>query len=390
MTRDDGRRNATGSSQPPPGKRYPLIARAWLASAVLAMSSATAGAGDEALIDFLAGQGCAIGPTTRMLAIEAGFEEAAIEALAETASADPDSVQSGDWIVLSADSCEIRPPRVTSELRLDDPEIRSRISAVDAYTVEDERGCFLDTDNLYEELMATRGWQPDKAMLEYLRLLAETLVSGELAFYSDDILRTPAGFQLTSGDCADVPNIEEIRRSHRVLIDNFDRLIRADMEHAVCEADGAPSTTLAGWRVARPLLADRSGLRSIGLLLCLDEGQHIAETFVLGNRRMGDALLRRVEDPVGQGQPFPADLEGPARPGVGLDIAPDRAARRRQTNFARWRQFYFGSTMVYRIMRIMEHISLICVLASRDRSGPCSIHMFSPVLNGFFLRQVRR
>lgn len=202
---------------------------------------AAAHADDTQLVDFFAGEGCALGPTTRALAVEAGFEKAAIEALMQTARADPESVETGDWIVLSSASCKIRPPQVKSELRLDDPEIKSRISAIDLYADQGEPGCFLNADTLYEELMVTRGWLPDKALREHLRLLSENLVTGDLAFYKDDILSTPAGLQVTSGDCADVPNMEEIRRSHHVLIDNFDLLIRADMENAVCETEGSPS-----------------------------------------------------------------------------------------------------------------------------------------------------
>ncbi|MEO3999486.1 hypothetical protein [Mesorhizobium sp. CAU 1732] len=212
-----------------------------VAAMTFPVSAATAHADDTQIIDFFAGEGCAIGPTTRALAIEAGFEEEAIEALAQTARADPESVETGDWVVLSAASCKIRPPRVKSELRLDDPEIKSRISAIDLHADEGEPGCFLNADTLYEELMVTRGWLPDKALREHLRLLSENLVTGELAFYTDDSLSTPVGFQLTSGECADVPNMAEIRRSHQVLIENFDRLIRADMENAVCETDGSPS-----------------------------------------------------------------------------------------------------------------------------------------------------
>jgi hypothetical protein len=223
------------------GKRCRSIVGAALAWMAMTFSPVPATAEDMRLIEFFAGEGCAIGPSTRTLAMEAGFAKEAIDALAETARADPESVATGDWIVLSAASCKIHPPQVTSELRLGDPEIRSRVSAVDAYADEGEPGCFLNADNLYEELMVTRGWMPDKANLEYLRFLSENLVSGDLAFYGDDLLHTPVGLQLTLGECADVPAIEEIRRSHKVLLDDFDQLIRADMENAVCEIAGAPS-----------------------------------------------------------------------------------------------------------------------------------------------------
>lgn len=214
---------------------------AWaaLTCVFLAFSAAAASAAESQIEEFFASQGCAIGPTTRALAIEEGFEPSAIDALLETARADPDSIEAGGWLVMSPDSCKIRPPQVRSELRLSDPEIQSRITAIDEY--EDEPGCFLHADNLYEELLATRGWLPDKANTEYLRFLAENLVSGDLAFYSDDPLRTPAGLQLTSGACANVATMGEIERSHESLIANFDQLIRIDMANVLCESDDAPS-----------------------------------------------------------------------------------------------------------------------------------------------------
>ena len=107
------------------------------------------------------------------------------------------------------------------------------------------------------------------------------------------------------------------RRSHRLRRAPF---------HTTLNPALLAATTLAGRSVTGALLADRPNPRSVGLLLCLDESQHVAEALVLCNRRMGDALLGRVEDPTGQGQSFPADLERPDRPGTGLDIATDRAA----------------------------------------------------------------
>lgn len=235
-TRPKGTGGAPGGST-----RLGLSSYAWLLPifAVLVLSTAAVSAAEPQIAEFFAGQGCAIGPATRVLAIVEGFDQGTIEALVETARADPDSMETGGWMVMSTALCKIRPPQVRSELRLGDPEIQSRITAIDAY--EDEPGCFLHADGLYKELLTTRGWSPDRANAEYLRFLAENLVSGDLAFYSDDPLRTPAGLQLTGGDCADVPIMGEIVRSHESFIDNFDQLIRIDMANVVCESDSAPS-----------------------------------------------------------------------------------------------------------------------------------------------------
>lgn len=210
-----------------------------LACMFLTFSTVAVSAAGSQITEFFAGQGCAIGPATRVLALAEGFDKGAIEALVEKARADPDSIENGGWLMMSTALCEIRPTQVRSELRLSDLEIQSRITPIDAY--EDEPGCFLDADGLYEELLTTRGWSPDRANTEYLRFLAENLVSGDLAFYSDDPLRTPAGLQLTSGACANVPAMGEIERSHESLIANFDQLIRIDMASVVCGSDSAPS-----------------------------------------------------------------------------------------------------------------------------------------------------
>ena len=235
-TRPEGRFGAPGRSNRP--GRSPR-ACVLLTCVLLTFSTVAVRAVESQIAEFFAGQGCAIGPATRVLALAEGVDQRAIEALVETARADPDSIETGGWMVMPTALCEIRPPNVRSKLRLSDLEIQSRITAIDAY--EDEPGCFLHADGLYEELLTTRGWSSDRANTEYLRFLAENLVSGDLAFYSDDPLRTPAGLQLTGGACANVPIMGEILRSHESLIDNFDQLIRVDMANVVCGSDSAPS-----------------------------------------------------------------------------------------------------------------------------------------------------
>lgn len=47
------------------------------------------------------------------------------------------------------------------------------------------------------------------------------LLSGELRFYSDDPLRTPPGFQVLSGDCAEVTGTDAVAENHSLLSDLF-------------------------------------------------------------------------------------------------------------------------------------------------------------------------
>lgn len=197
--------------------------------------AAPAFADDHAeLVDFFAGQGCAIGPSTRAAAMEAGFGAEQIDALAQEESARDGAVSGGGWLVMAPEACTIRMPDIGGAVQLTDPEVAARISAPDAYLDEDSPGCFLDGP-LVEALQASRGWDADTANLEYIRLLSRSLISGDLVFYSESILATPMGFQLTTGACADVPLMPKIRRSHEFLTRNFDPIMRGLMANNLCD-----------------------------------------------------------------------------------------------------------------------------------------------------------
>lgn len=186
--------------------------------------------------DFFAGQGCAIGPQTYDAAIRAGFEPAAIDRLKENARADKGTLSTGDWLVLSPQACTIRIPKIKSAIRLGDPEVVKSTSAKDARSADGYPGCFL-VGSVYEEVIATRRWFPDIANLEYIRFLAEGIASGTLSFYSPDPLSTPPGVMITSGECADVPSMADVRRSHDLLVEHFDTFVREYLKED-CEDGG--------------------------------------------------------------------------------------------------------------------------------------------------------
>lgn len=164
-------------------------------------------------------QGCAIGPSTIAAAIASRIDPSAIEAFVVTAKSDPKTVKTGRWLVLSSEVCQIRPPAVTSEIRTSDREVIQNLSALDAYAKDGDIGCFLDAQGLTESVKASRNWSTDKANTEYLRFLSASLISGELSFYSPDRLRAPPGMIATSGKCAEIPQMPDIRRSHDLLIE---------------------------------------------------------------------------------------------------------------------------------------------------------------------------
>lgn len=211
--------------------------------AILSMAVAARGnaAPIEPLVDFLAPQGCAIGPATRSLAKDAGFGEAAIDALVARADGEAGTVRTGGWIVLPPGLCRIRPPEARSAIRLGDPEVTSLTSRIDPRAEPADRGCFLAGPPLVDRVRETRGWDREKANREYLRFLSENLRAGDLTFYRDDPLSTPIGFQILTDECAEVPAIAQIRHSQAVRDREFDALIRADASNVACGRDDSPS-----------------------------------------------------------------------------------------------------------------------------------------------------
>lgn len=212
-------------------------------AAVCLMVVATPGATateSKSFEHFMASQGCAIGPQTRTLAEHAGHTPDAIDALLTQAERADGTVHTGDWVVLPPSLCTIRPPDVRSRIRLDDPEVKELTSNLDAYNEYDGRGCFIDGE-ISQRVQETRGWSAETAHREYLRFIAENLAAGHITFYNTDPLRTPAGMLVLTGDCADVPDIENIRQSQAVRDRELDALIRADAENVICGEERGPS-----------------------------------------------------------------------------------------------------------------------------------------------------
>ncbi|MFV0472718.1 MAG: hypothetical protein ACK5MQ_00510 [Pikeienuella sp.] len=192
-------------------------------------------AADRDVADFLGPRGCVIGPGTLAAAEAEGIDAAALEAFAARAEATPGSYRTGDWLVVASGLCRISFPPIESELKLDDPEVRAGFSAVDAYAEYGDHGCFLDADELVARLRESRGWNEERAFTAYLQLLGAGLRSGALSFHSDDILRTPPGFVLTTGACGEAPGMDVIREDHALLMRHLDAFIRDTAPDVVCE-----------------------------------------------------------------------------------------------------------------------------------------------------------
>ncbi|MFV0410259.1 MAG: hypothetical protein ACK5LJ_11370 [Paracoccus sp. (in: a-proteobacteria)] len=87
--------------------------------------------------------------------------------------------------------------------------------------------------------MEVRNWDEERNFQEDMKFVGAGLASDEIAFYSDDPMRTPVGFSITSGSCSKAPLMPEIEKDHAFLVRNFDPLVRAFMEVNQCE-DGNP------------------------------------------------------------------------------------------------------------------------------------------------------
>ena len=96
---------------------------------------------------------------------------------------------------------------------------------------------------------------------------------------------------------------------------------------AVCE--GVPAVVAASVLLVSVSGTFRAHLGAGGdlVLFGLDMGQHCAEVFVVGDRRVRDALLMRIEDGAGQGNAIVPNLDAPVRELVGVGVFTDQTAR---------------------------------------------------------------
>jgi hypothetical protein len=200
-------------------------------------------ANSDAVKSFLAVNGCAIGPLTVEFAVAQKIDRQAFEEYVNIVRALPGTERTGEWLVLPPDVCTIQPPVIESEIKITDPEVIESFSDIKAFAKDGDVGCFLDPDKLTNRLVVTRLWSFDKVQMEYVRFLGASIIAGDLSFYSPDPLRTPAGFILMRGACADTPAMPEIKRNHGLLLKHFGEMLRADVAagEAICEMGGGPS-----------------------------------------------------------------------------------------------------------------------------------------------------
>jgi hypothetical protein len=212
-----------------------VIARAIAALLICAAGAASAQDQPTDLTDFMGAHGCTIGADSRAAAVRAGFDEAAIDALAETAIAAQDAYQSGSYIVLERQICTIRLPEIASRFTVTSPEIVAMTSAIDAFADDGAPGCFLaDAPAAFD---AMNGGERGAGTKDYLAFVAAAIIAGDARYFGIDPLKTPVGFQVVSGTCGEVPDIAAIRANHIVMEGQFGEYVRQLGERTVC-SDG--------------------------------------------------------------------------------------------------------------------------------------------------------
>ncbi len=192
-------------------------------------------AADPALLEYLGGQGCTIGAASRAAAQTAGFDAGAIDALVAATLADGRASQQGAYVVLNAETCTIRLPGIASAYTVQSPEIRAVTSAIDAYAADGSPGCFVG--DAYQVFDTLKGSGRGAGFAEYIAFVGQGLISGDLRFYGPSPLATPVTFQNVTGDCAQVPDIDAIRRSHAFIASGFGDYVRLRGAEAVCGVD---------------------------------------------------------------------------------------------------------------------------------------------------------
>lgn len=216
--------------------------------AVLILGVASPAFADEALLEFMGGQGCTFGPDSIAAAQEAGFAAGQVNDLMTGTLADASATQQGDWVVLDASVCTIRLPEIESRWTVDDPEVRALIPYTrDEYTIGDDtivsEGCF--TGDIYNTFFLSTFDDADLAMDAYLRFQGAGIIAGDVGFYSTSPLTSPAGFQVTNGDCARAPVVEAINRSHPIIATGFGEYVRRVGAEAECDGYGATNASIA-------------------------------------------------------------------------------------------------------------------------------------------------
>lgn len=141
----------------------------------------------------------------------------------------------GDWGVIGPRLCTIKPPVVASRLSPSDADVAPFIRPIDPAAAPRDQGCIFANARLQDALGQSREWSAQTAHTEVFAMMAAGIASGDIRFFGEASVRTPAGFQYTVGTCADVPAADAVKQSHDQLIAHFDAFVRASARFVGCE-----------------------------------------------------------------------------------------------------------------------------------------------------------
>lgn len=205
---------------------------AWLVALAVSLGAAQAQSVDEtrAYLSYLGTQGCVIGPQTPRDSVAAGYDPAFVAAKLQDLTP-LGTVLSGGAVLLDAGLCRIMPPVAQNALALSDPDVQSTLFAQDGRT----EACFLNRTTFMELMPGAKGWSELETARAYAALVSAGLVSGDLRFFSDDILATPLGVQWVTGRCRNGTEAARARASHDEIARWFDPFVRAVGPKTRCE-----------------------------------------------------------------------------------------------------------------------------------------------------------
>ena len=207
-----------------------------------------------AFLDHLGRQGCIIGPATEETARAAGFDSAFVAAQVANLRDLGQPLRAGHTLVDGA-VCTIALPDVPDAPSLDDPDVLRSFVPYDDGSGAYDPGCVLDRAAFEDRMPLAKGWTADETALAYMKLVAAGLVSGELRFYSPDILATPPGVERVTGRCAGVTRLSEARRTRDEIGAWFDPFVRAIGPQTPCR-NGATWLDSDGFAVLAGLTND--------------------------------------------------------------------------------------------------------------------------------------
>lgn len=194
------------------------------------------GAASPALSDssvytgFLETHGCTYAPKLDAEIRAAGLTPEGLASHARTAVQAGTAELNGDWVVFDASVCTIKLPEIISPYKITDDVLSPYITRVSdpAY----EAGCYLTE---WQQAFEATGLDADAAFAEGMDFLAAEITAGRMSFYSDDLLKTPVGFQtIVPEGCEQGARAEAIKASSGDLAQLFDTYVRMSYAANTC------------------------------------------------------------------------------------------------------------------------------------------------------------